>query len=234
MIDSRLMFTRSALPVKSRRDFILSALTGAFGLALGAGAGVGGIAHGAVPRGTRILVLGDSLSAEYGLRRGTGWVALMQTRLDKEHAGVGVVNASISGETTSGGRTRLPALLSQHKPTHVIIELGANDALRGLPVRATHDNLLAMTRAARQAGCRVALLGMQVPPNYGGQYTREFGEIFGQVARAESAQLVPFLLRGVADVPDAERWFQPDRIHPVEAAHPRILANVWPVIEAWF
>ncbi|MBK6852758.1 MAG: arylesterase [Burkholderiales bacterium] len=199
-----------------------------------AGALGGSHAQAATTRGARILVLGDSLSAEYGLRRGTGWVALMQARLASEHAGVEVINASISGETTSGGRTRLPALLAQHKPTHVIVELGANDALRGLPLLATQNNLLAITKAAKKAGCRVALLGMQVPPNYGGQYMRDFGELYVKVARAESTQLVPFMLQGVADVADAERWFQRDRIHPVEAAHPLILANVWPVIDAWF
>ncbi len=234
MIDSLLMFTSSALPVKSRRDFILSAARGLAGLAMTAGALAASPALAATTRGARILVLGDSLSAEYGLRRGTGWVALMQARLASEQPAVEVINASISGETTSGGRTRLPALLSQHKPTHVIVELGANDALRGLPLLATQNNLLAITKAAKKAGCRVALLGMQVPPNYGSQYMRDFGELYVKVARAESTQLVPFMLQGVADVADAERWFQRDRIHPVEAAHPLILANVWPVIDAWF
>jgi acyl-CoA thioesterase-1 len=228
------MFTSSALPVKSRRDFILSAVQGLAGLAIAGSGLTGGLAQAATPRSARILVLGDSLSAEYGLRRGTGWVALMQARLAKEHEGIDVINASISGETTSGGRTRLPALLSQHKPTHVIVELGANDALRGLPLAATQANLTAISRTAKQAGCRVGLLGMQVPPNYGSQYMRDFGELYVKVAHAESTQLVPFVLAGVADVADAERWFQADRIHPVEAAHPRILANVWPVIDAWF
>jgi acyl-CoA thioesterase-1 len=234
MIDSLpLMFTPPALFKTNRRHFSRSAL-GAAAALFGLGAAAAGqVELAATTRPRRILVLGDSLSAEYGLRRGSGWVALMQARLAKEAPGVDVINASISGDTTSGGRSRLPALLTQHRPTHVIIELGANDALRGLPLAATSDNLSALVRAAKAAGCKVALAGMQVPPNYGGAYTRDFAGVFTQVARAESTELVPFLLAGVADVPDAERWFQPDRIHPVEAAHTRILANMWPVITTW-
>ncbi|MFM2066093.1 MAG: hypothetical protein RLZZ584_1002 [Pseudomonadota bacterium] len=181
----------------------------------------------------RILVLGDSLSAEYGLARGSGWVALLQARLQAQQAPVEVVNASVSGETTAGGRTRLPALLRQHRPTHLIVELGANDALRGLPLAQTEANLAAMLQAGKAAGCELALLGMQLPPNYGGQYTRDFAALFAQVAKAGGARLVPFLLTGVADVADAERWFQADRIHPVAAAHPRMLDNVWPVVADW-
>lgn len=230
MIDS-LMFTRSALPVKSRRDFISLAARGLAGLAIAAGGLAARPAQAATKRGARILVLGDSLSAEYGLRRGTGWVALMQARLASEQPGVEVINASISGETTSGGRTRLPALLSQHKPTHVIVELGANDALRGLPLLATQNNLLAITKAAKQAGCRVALLGMQVPPNYGARYGRDFAALFPQVAAKQKTALLPFLLKGVADRPDAEDWFQPDRIHPKARAHPLMLGNVWAVLQ---
>ena len=179
----------------------------------------------------KILVVGDSLSAEYGLVRGTGWVALLEQRLADEGIAATVVNASISGDTTSGGRTRLPALLKQHRPDIVVIELGANDALRGLPIEETRANLAAMTRAAKDAGARVLLVGMQIPPNYGRAYGEAFAAVFGTVARNEGAALVPFLLKGVADIPQADRMFQPDRIHPLASAHPRMLENVWPALE---
>lgn len=178
-----------------------------------------------------ILVVGDSLSAEYGLKRGTGWVALLEQRLAREKIAGKVVNASISGDTTSGGRSRLPALLKQHQPTHVIIELGGNDALRGLPLAMTEDNLAHMTQGAQKAGARVLLVGMQVPPNYGSDYANRFSELFGKVARAHKAAVVPFFLKGVADGPDALRMFQRDRIHPTEEAHPVMLDNVWPELK---
>lgn len=178
-----------------------------------------------------ILVVGDSLSAEYGLKRGTGWVALMEQRLAKEKIPATVVNASISGDTTSGGRSRLPALLAQHKPGVVIIELGGNDALRGLPLQMTQDNLLAMTQAAQASGAKVVLAGMQVPPNYGQDYSNRFAATFATVAKTTKAALVPFLLKGVADGPDAAKLFQADRIHPNEAAHPTILATMWPAVK---
>lgn len=174
-----------------------------------------------------ILVVGDSLSAEYGLERGKGWVALLDQRLVSDKLQATVINASISGDTTSGGRSRLPALLKQHQPTLVILELGGNDALRGLPLGMTRDNLQAMARAAKTAGAKVLVLGMQVPPNYGRQYGDDFAALFASVAKAEDAALVPFLLKGVADAPNAEAMFQPDRIHPREQAHPIMLANVW-------
>jgi acyl-CoA thioesterase I len=173
-------------------------------------------------------VVGDSLSAEYGLRRGTGWVALLERKLASEALVAKVVNASISGDTTSGGQSRLAGLLKTHQPTHVVIELGGNDALRGLPLQLTQDNLDKMTRAAQDAGAKVLLVGMQVPPNYGADYARRFEALFATVARERKAALVPFLLKGVADGPDALRLFQPDRIHPREEAHPTMLANVWP------
>lgn len=178
-----------------------------------------------------LLVVGDSLSAEYGITRGSGWVALLAARVAKEAPGWQVVNASISGDTTSGGRSRLPALLKQHAPALVMVELGGNDALRGLPLAMTQDNLAAMTRAAKGAGARVVLVGMAVPPNYGRQYGDDFFALFAKVAKAEGAALVPFLLHGVADIPDAEAMFQPDRIHPKAEAHPRMLDNVWPVLK---
>jgi acyl-CoA thioesterase-1 len=177
-----------------------------------------------------ILVVGDSLSAEYGIARGSGWVALLQQRLDKEQRAARVLNASISGDTTAGGRSRLPSLLQQHKPTHVVIELGGNDALRGLPIASTRENLTAMVKAAQATGAQVLLVGMQVPPNYGKAYTDAFAGVFGEVGQATKAALVPFLLKGVADSPKADELFQPDRIHPREAAHPIMLDNVWPAL----
>jgi len=186
-------------------------------------------AQAAGPRHT-VLVVGDSLSAEYGLARGAGWVALLEKRVAAEKLGARIVNASISGDTTSGGRSRLPALLKQHKPSIVLIELGGNDALRGLPLSMTQDNLLAMTRASKAAGARPVLLGMAVPPNYGRQYGEDFTRLFATVAKAENAALVPFFLAGVADGPDADKMFQPDRIHPRAEAQPRMLDNVWPVL----
>jgi len=185
-------------------------------------------AQGAKPR---LLVLGDSLSAEYGLARGTGWVALLEQRLAREKLAWQVVNASISGDTTSGGRSRLPALLKQHRPQVVIIELGGNDALRGLPLAMTQSNLAEMARMAKAAGARVLVAGIAVPPNYGRAYGEGLLALFGTVAKAEGAALVPFLLSGVADAPNADDMFQPDRIHPKAEAHPRMLDNVWPVLQ---
>lgn len=178
-----------------------------------------------------ILVVGDSLSAEYGLKRGSGWVALLEKKLMAEKLPATVVNASISGDTTSGGRSRLGSLLALHQPTYVIIELGANDALRGLPLQLTEDNLNQMTQAAQKAGAKVLLIGMQVPPNYGQDYGARFAALFATVAKANKAALVPFLLKGIADAPDSTRLFQADRIHPKEEAHPVMLANVWPELK---
>ena len=179
----------------------------------------------------RILVLGDSLSAEYGLPRGTGWVALLQKQLATEKPYVEVVNASISGETTSGGRSRLAALLQKHQPTHVVIELGGNDALRGLPVKMTQDNLQTMTRLAQEAKAQVLLLGMQMPPNYGPDMAKQFEAVYTQVAKTQKVALVPFFLKGIGDDPEPLKWFQADRIHPNEAAQARMLANVWPTLK---
>ncbi len=178
-----------------------------------------------------ILVLGDSLSAEYGLQRGVGWVALLENKLTSEKIVAQVINASISGDTTSGGRARLAGLLTRYQPGIVVLELGGNDALRGLPMGLTQDNLNAMTRAAKEAGAKVLLLGMQVPPNYGKVYAAHFFAMFADVAKTHKIRLVPFLLRGVADVPDSAQWFQVDRIHPVAAAHPILLANIWPELK---
>ncbi|MEI2745763.1 MAG: arylesterase [Ottowia sp.] len=175
-----------------------------------------------------ILVLGDSMSAEYGIARGSGWVALLEKRLAREHIAARVLNASVSGDTTAGGRARLPALLKTHHPAIVVIELGGNDALRGLSLEMTEANLSAMTQAAQAAGARVLLAGMQMPPNYGADFGRRFFALYPKVAKAQQAALVPFLLKGVADGDNARALFQPDRIHPTAEAHPIILDNVWP------
>lgn len=185
------------------------------------------VVQAASSRPATLMVLGDSLSAEYGLARGTGWVALLEARLAQQGRKVSVVNASISGETTSGGRSRLPALLQTHRPSLVVIELGANDALRGFPLRSTEDNLRAMVKACRDAGAQVLIVGMRVPPNYGRKYTEDFAQLYVTVARDTRSGLVPFLLKDVADRPDAVDWFQPDRIHPLAKAHPLMLEHVW-------
>ena len=180
-------------------------------------------AAGAKP--ATILVFGDSLSAEYGLPRGTGWVRLLSDRLAKEAAQYSVVNVSISGETTSGGRTRLPQLLQQYRPAVVVLQLGANDGLRGLPLASMRDNLAAMIRASRGEGARLLLIGMRIPPNYGREYSERFASIYSQLAREEKVAAVPFLLDGFAEDLD---YFQADRIHPNERAQPRMLETVWP------
>jgi acyl-CoA thioesterase-1 len=204
----------------TRRNWIAAAFAvGALAPALAAGAD------------KRILVLGDSLSAEYGLKRGSGWVALLENRLVAEKLPAHVINASVSGDTTSGGRSRLPTLLAQYKPDVLVIELGGNDALRGLPLAMTEDNLAQMTQAGQKAGAKVLLVGMQVPPNYGADYSKRFAGLFATVARKSKAALVPFLLKGVADVDDPARMFQADRLHPVAEAHPQMLANVWPELK---
>lgn len=208
-----------------RRDFISGAL-------VSAAAGLWQPAHAATGVQARtVLVVGDSLSAEYGIARGSGWVALLEARLAKGKNPWQVVNASISGDTTAGGRSRMAALLRQHQPRVVVIELGGNDALRGLPLQSTADNLRAMVQAAKASGARVLLLGMQVPPNYGQSYARKFADVFVEVSREQQTALVPFLLKGIADGPDATGQFQADRIHPRAQAHPRMLENVWPALE---
>ncbi|MFN4118774.1 arylesterase [Acidovorax sp.] len=218
-----------------RRHFILSASVGlAVGLSpalAAAQATAAAKAPAAQARTPVILILGDSLSAEYGLPRGTGWVALLEKQLAQDKLQATVVNASVSGETTAGGRSRLASLLAQHAPTHVVIELGGNDALRGLPLKNTEDNLTWMTQAAQKAGAKVLLVGMQVPPNYGTDYANKFAGLFTTVAQAQKVAVVPFFLKGVADGPDPTKLFQPDRIHPRAEAHPQMLANVWPELK---
>lgn len=178
-----------------------------------------------------ILVVGDSISAEYGLPRGSGWVALLQKKLDSSKKKYTVINASISGDTSAGGRARFAQLLAKHKPRIVLLELGANDALRGLSLQQTQSNLNAMVQAAQKNKAQVVLLGMQVPPNYGAQYTKDFAQTFEKVSKQNKAHLVPFLLKGVADAPNSMQWFQSDRIHPNERAQAQLLNNVWPVLQ---
>lgn len=175
-----------------------------------------------------ILVLGDSLSAEYGLIRGKGWVPLLQTRLKTEEIDATIVNASISGETTSGGRARLQTLLDKHRPDIMVIELGANDGLRGLSLAATETNLRATIVASQKAHAKVLLVGMQIPPNYGGDYTKRFSGIYSKIAKETKVPLVPFLLEGLVDKP---QLFQADRIHPTAEAQPLMLDSIWPYLK---
>ena len=181
----------------------------------------------AQPKAPVLLVVGDSISAGYGLARGEGWVDLLAARLAKEGHREHIVNASISGDTTAGGRARLPQLLHAHQPSIVVIELGGNDALRGGNLDATRANLDAMVKDALAAHAKVLLLGMQVPPNYGGAYARRFAATFADVAKANNVPLVPFIFEGFGD--DVAQ-FQEDRIHPKAAAEPKILDNVWPAL----
>lgn len=171
-----------------------------------------------------ILVVGDSLSAEYGLERGTGWVQKLSEKLAQENPGYQIQNSSISGDTTSGGLSRLPQALQTFKPSIVVIELGANDALRGLSLDMTRDNLSRMAQLATRAGAHVVVVGMQIPPNYGRRYTEQFKQVFIEVAEKNNATLVPFLLEGIAADP---AYFQNDGIHPNEQAQPILARNVW-------
>lgn len=175
-----------------------------------------------------ILVVGDSLSAGYGIEMRNGWVTLLQQRLINQGYPHAVINASISGDTTAGGRARLPAALNRHRPQIVILELGGNDGLRGLSLRETRANLEAMIRAVQSAGAQVLLVGIHLPSNYGPEFTRKFHAIYSELARAHNTALVPFLLEGVALTPGL---MQPDGIHPRADAQPRLLDNVWPYLE---
>ena len=171
-----------------------------------------------------ILVMGDSLSAEYGLPKGSGWVKLLEGQLQKQSSPWTVFNASISGETTSGGLARLPALLESKKPGMVLLELGANDALRGLSIEQTQNNLRRMIVLSKKTGAKVLLLGMQIPPNYGQHYTKQFKELYSTLAAQEGVELLPFFLNGVAT---NKELFQADNIHPNVAAQSILFKNVW-------
>jgi len=175
-----------------------------------------------------ILVFGDSLSAAHGLRPEQGWVALLMARLKAQGYGYQVINASVSGETTTGGLTRLPRELRLRRPRILILELGANDALRGLPLNLARQRLAEMIRLAESAGARVLLAGLLIPPNYGPRYTRQFADLYPSLARQFHTALVPFLLKGVALDP---HLMQPDGLHPNAGGEPRVLDNVWPYLQ---
>jgi acyl-CoA thioesterase I len=174
-----------------------------------------------------MLVFGDSLSAAYGIGRDAGWVTLLERRLAHEAPGWRVVNSSISGETTAGGAARLPAALAKYRPRVMILALGANDGLRGLPAEAMRRNLAAMVEQAQKQGARVLVAGMKVPPNYGASYSRDFEAAFGAVATNYRTAYVPFLLNGIAE---RRELFLEDHIHPSAEAQPLILNNVWPAL----
>jgi len=224
------------------RSEILSALRGpacrALALVLlllGAAPPAAAAAAGALPAAPaqagaarNLVVLGDSLSAGYGIRVEEGWVALLQQRLDSQGYGYRVVNASVSGETTAGALARLPRVLAVHHPEIVVIALGSNDGLRGLPVAGLRANLERLVAMAQQAGARVLLLGMRVPSNYGPEYTERFHASYAQAAAARHVARVPFLLERVAL---EDRYFQPDRLHPTASAQPLLLETVWPALE---
>ncbi len=174
--------------------------------------------------GGTILIYGDSLSAAYGLAQEAGWASLLQARLRQEGYDYTVSNLSISGETTSGGATRIAAALTQHRPRVIIVELGANDGLRGLPAREMRANLERIVSASRRAGASVLLVGMHMPPNYGDTYTRQFAQVYAEVAHEYKTALVPYLFQGIDQRRDL---FQADNLHPTAAAQPTLLANVW-------
>ncbi len=178
-------------------------------------------------KSAHILIVGDSLSAGYGLSSGEGWVDLLTKKLTAEKFSATVTNASISGDTTAGGLSRLPALLAKHKPTLVVIELGGNDGLRGSPVAAARANLLKMAELSKAAGAKVLMVGMRMPPNFGPSYTAQFEAMYGEVAKAVNGGLVPFFLEKIAT--DLST-FQADRIHPTAAAQPALLDTVWPAL----
>lgn len=175
-----------------------------------------------------LLVVGDSISAGYGLAEGQGWVRLLERRLQEQKSDYQVVNASISGDTTAGGLARLQRLLADHRPAVVAIELGGNDGLRGQPLAQFQRNLTALVEQAKAKGARVLLLGMRLPPNYGPRYTDGFAQVYVDVAKAQQVALVPFLLEGVGGDP---AFMQPDGIHPQANAQQRLLDNAWPQLQ---
>ncbi|WP_409271333.1 arylesterase [Pseudomonas sp. KCJK9111] len=175
-----------------------------------------------------VLIVGDSISAGFGLDTREGWASLLQTRLRQEGFDDKVVNASISGDTSAGGQARLPALLTEHAPQVVVLELGGNDGLRGQPPAQLRQNLAAMIDQSRQAGAKVLLLGMQLPPNYGVRYTTAFAEVYKELAKDKQVALVPFFLEGVGGVPEL---MQADGIHPAQGAQQRLLENAWPALK---
>jgi len=183
---------------------------------------------GAAAHATTLLIVGDSLSAAYGIAANDGWVTLLEERLKQKRFDYSLVNASISGETTSGGASRIDELLARAKPRVVIVALGGNDGLRGLPVGQIKENLSRIVEAARKHDARVLLAGVRIPPNYGPHYVREFRAVFSDVAKRYSLAFVPFMLKGVGE---RREYMQPDGIHPNAAAQPKILENIWVRLE---
>jgi len=210
------------LPAMTTRRVFLAAASLAVALVVGAPAPL--TAQSAAPT---LVVVGDSISAGYGLPAGAGWVDLLVARLKERGYPQRVVNASITGDTTAGGRARLPALLKQHRPAIVVVELGGNDGLRGGDLKATRENLDAMVTAIQHSGAKALIVGMRLPPNYGPAYTREFDTLYMAVSNAHKAPLLPYFFDGIGEHNDL---FQPDRIHPTAAAQSRLLDNVWPVL----
>lgn len=192
------------------------------------GAILGLLLMGQMAQAGTVLVVGDSISAAFGMDTQQGWVHLLDERMRNEGFEHQVVNASISGDTSAGGAARLPALLAEHQPQLVIVELGGNDGLRGLPPSQLQQNLASMIDASRGAGAKVLLLGMRIPPNYGERYTTAFAKVFDDVAAEKNVPLVPFLLEGVGGVTSL---MQDDGVHPAVAAQPRLLENVWPTLK---
>jgi len=182
----------------------------------------------AIAANPKILIYGDSLSAAYGIPQQQGWAALLKEKLNHENLSFDVINASISGETTSGGLTRLARTLEQTKPQTIIIELGANDGLRGLPVKNMRDNLDAMIQLSKKSGVKVLLIGMKIPPNYGQKYTEEFSQTYIKLASQHKIPVVPFMLENVAAKPDL---IQQDGLHPNALGQPIILGNIWPELQ---
>ncbi len=220
---SLILQTRAASPSRSERG-VITFVVMLLALLLSAAS----VAESPVPKRT-VLVVGDSLSAAYNLSKEQGWVHLLGEKLAQEHPGWTVVNASISGETTAGGAARIEADLKAHEPSVVIIELGANDGLRGLDLGQARANLARMITASQAAGAKVLLIGMHIPPNYGPDYTQAFHGMFAELAEAHGTALLPFLLEPIAADREA---FLPDNLHPTAEAQPRLLAHVWPQVEA--
>jgi acyl-CoA thioesterase-1 len=220
---SLILQTRAASPSRSERG-VITFVVMLLALLLAAP-----LAAANTPPARTVLVVGDSLSAAYNLSKEQGWVHLMGEKLAKEHPGWTVVNASISGETTAGGAARIEADLKAHGPSIVIIELGANDGLRGLDLTQARANLTRMITASQATGAKVLLIGMHIPPNYGPDYTQAFHGMFAELAEAHDTALLPFLLEPIASDRDA---FLPDNLHPTAEAQPRLLAHVWPQVEA--
>ncbi|PZW46029.1 arylesterase [Pseudomonas sp. URMO17WK12:I2] len=192
------------------------------------GAILGLLLIGQMAQAGTVLVVGDSISAAFGMDTQQGWVHLLDERMRQEGFEHRVVNASISGDTSAGGAARLPALLTEHQPQLVIVELGGNDGLRGLPPGQLQQNLASMIDASRGAGAKVLLLGMRIPPNYGERYTTAFAKVFDDVAADKNVPLVPFLLEGVGGV---DELMQDDGVHPAVKAQPQLLENVWPTLK---